>query len=189
MSGPTTWFGFGGTGTVVVGEPLPYSGDPWDPVTGPDNFRSPFEVEYGFPLGPFSPGNLTKWRQGSGDVQVIITNGGCAYLDWSAMTNGNLIIRGHPGGDSSVIETNATGWTRNVGRFAIRGPHRNTPGQQYNNVNAPDAPAWATTTAIERSFYMPQADVYGVACAMVFYDAVQVWNRDGGGGFGLRHEL
>lgn len=177
MSSPVVWEGLGGTGTVVVGEPLPYSGDPWAPDVGApsdgtNQFRSPFEAEYGVGLGPFDPGDLTKWRQGSGDVQVIITNGACVYLDWSAMTNGNLIVKGQPGGDSSVIETNATDWTRNVGRFAIRGPHR-SDAQQYSVLTAADAPAWAQAGVILRSFYMNQP--YG----MVFHDAVQVWNRDG----------
>jgi hypothetical protein len=161
---------------VVVGLPLPYSGDPWDPLSGTNNYRSPFEVEYGVALGIYQNSSYTysgapasyKWRQGYGDFQLILTNGGCAYLDWNALTNGNFIIRGHPGGDSSVIETNATGWTRNVGRLAIRGPHRN--GVQYS-----DASGNYPVGAISRSFCIPQYNGNG----MVFYDAVQVWNRDG----------
>ena len=173
VSSPTVWFSQGGTSTLVVGEPLPYSGDPWDPVNGVNNWRSPFEVEYGVSLGIFQNSSYTyagapqqyKWRQGWGDFQLILTNGASAFLEWNVMTNGYFIIRGQPGGDSSVIETNATGWTGNVGRFAIRGPHRN--GQQYTNL------ALFPNGTISRSFYMDQP--YG----MVFHDAVQVWNRDG----------
>ena len=175
-NGPTVYYSQGGTSTVVVGLPLPYSGDPWDPLSGTNNYRSPFEVEYGVALGIYQNSSYTysgapasyKWRQGYGDFQLILTNGGCAYLDWNALTNGNFIIRGHPGGDSSVIETNATGWTRNVGRLAIRGPHRN--GVQYS-----DASGNYPVGAISRSFCIPQYNGNG----MVFYDAVQVWSRDG----------
>jgi hypothetical protein len=183
MSSPPVWFSQGGTSTLVVGEPLPYSGDPWAPnvgapTDGTNQYRSPFEVEYGVALGIFQNSSYTysgapanyKWRTGSGDFQLILTNGASAYLDWNVMTNGNFIIRGHPGGDSSVVETNATGWTRNVGRLAIRGVHRN--GAQYSTASAADAPAWAAPGVISRSFYMPQP------YAIKFYDAVQVWNRN-----------
>ena len=185
MSSPTVWYSLGGassTSTLVVGEPLPYSGDPWAPNVGAasdgtNQFRSPFEVEYGVALGIFQNSTYTysgstpnyKWRTGSGDFQLILTNGASAYLEWNALTNGNFIVRGQPGGDSSVIETNATGWTRNVGRLAIRGPHRN--GVQYD-----DASGNYPVGAISRSFCIPQYNGNG----MVFHDAVQVWNRDGG---------
>ena len=185
-NGPTVYYSQGGTSTLVVGQPLPYSGDPWAPnvgapTDGTNQYRSPFEVEYGIPLGIYQNTSYTyfdsgnpgatlyfKWRQGSGDFQLILTNGASAYLDWNALTNGNFIVRGHPGGDSSVIETNATGWTRNVGRLAIRGPHRS--GVQYSDGSG-NYPAGA----ISRSFCIPQYNGNG----MVFYDAVQVWNRDG----------
>ncbi len=179
-NGPSIYYSQGGKGTIVVGQPLPWTGDPWDgTVASTNRFRSPFEVEYGFSLGIYQNSSLhnasanvyLKWRQGSGDIEVVLTNGASAYLDWNVMTNGNLIISGQPGGDSSVIETNATGWTRNVGRLAIRGPHRT--GAQYSISSAADAPAWAAVGVIDRSFYMDQP--YG----MVFNNAVQVWNRDG----------
>lgn len=178
-NGPSIYYSQGGKGTIVIGQPLPWSGDPWDPLTGTNNWRSPFEVEYGFSLGIYQNSSLhnasanvyLKWRQGWGDIEVVLTNGASAYLDWNVMTNGNLIISGQPGGDSSVIETNATGWTRNVGRLAIRGPHRT--GAQYSTTTATDAPAWAAPGVIDRSFYMDQPN------GMVFKNAVQVWNRDG----------
>lgn len=173
-AGPTVWFSQGGTSTLVVGQPQPYSGD-W--AANANNFRSPFEVDYGVSLGIFQNTSYTyagapatyKWRQGSGDFQLILTNGASAFLEWNALTNGNFIVRGHPGGDSSVIETNATGWTRNVGRLAIRGPHR--AGVQYS-----DASGNYPVGAISRSFCIPQYNGNG----MVFHDAVQVWSRDGG---------
>jgi hypothetical protein len=187
MSSPTVWYSQGGTSTLVVGAPLPYSGDPWAPNVGAasdgtNQFRSPFETEYGVALGifqdssytykPIPTGYLYKWRQGPGDFQLILTNGASAYIDWNALTNGNFIIRGHPGGDSSVVETNATGWSRNVGRLAIRGPHRT--GVQYGSSPAPADPNYPAG-AVSRSFCIPAYNGNG----MVFYDAVQVWNRDG----------
>jgi len=187
VSSPTVWYGNGGTQRVVVGQPLPYTGDPWAPNVGAasdgtNQCRSPFETEYGVALGIFQSSSFTygtapfyyKWRQGSGDFEVVVTNGGCAYLDWNALTNGNLIIRGHPGGDSAVAETNlaGTGWSQNVGRFAIRGPHR--AGAQYGTSPAPADPNYPSG-AVNRSFTIPAYNGNG----MVFYDAVQVWNRDG----------
>jgi len=168
-TGPAVYYSQGGPGTIVVGVPLPYG----DIFSDSNAFRSPFECEYGFALGIHQNSSLPyvdenpylKWRQGEGDLTVVITNGACVTLDWNAMTNGNLIIKGQPGGDSSVIETDGTGWTRNVGRMCIRGPHRN--GVQYSDDTL------CPVGTITRSFYMNQP------WGMQFHDAVQVWNRDG----------
>lgn len=173
-SGPVVYYSQGGKGTIVLGEPLPWTGDFMAP-DGTNHFRSPFEVEYGFALGiyqnsslPYTdPNPYLKWRQGWGDIEVILTNGACVTLDWNAMTNGNLIIKGQPGGDSAALEVNetVTGWTRNVGRLAIRGPHRS--GVQYSDDTL------CPVGTITRSFYMNQP------WGMQFHDAVQLWNRDG----------
>ncbi len=140
-------------GTIVIGQPLPFSGDGRG-----DNFVGPWDVPtYGLALGPTSTyGNQYERRFGEGDLTVVITNGATAYLEWSVMTNGFLNIKGQPGGDSSIAEVDFNGTTTNVGRFCIRGPHRGLQEADYT-----------------RAFYMNPG--YGIK----FYDAVQVWERDG----------
>ncbi len=144
----------GSTGTIVVGWPLPFTGDGRG-----SNYTGPWDApSYGLAIGPAGNagyGASYACRQGEGDLMLTITNGAMAYLEWSIMTNGNLIIQGQPGGNSAVGEVDANGSTTNVGRFCIRGPHRGT--QQ---------PGYA------RAFYLNQP------YAMKFYAAVQVWERD-----------
>ncbi len=148
----------GTPGTIVLGEPLPFTGDGRN-----DNWRGPFDVELGGGIaGDFNVG-ANQRRFGEGDLSIVVTNGATAYLDWSVMTNGFLRVYGQPGGDSSVIETNALGTTKNVGRFLLRGPHRGT---QYTDETIP-------VGAITKSIYINQP------WGMQFYDAVQIWNRDG----------
>lgn len=157
----------GSPGVIVLGQPLPLTG-----YGTSTNFAGPWDAPvWGLCLGPAGNagfGSGYARRFGAGDLNMIITNGATAYLEWSVMTNGNFTIKGQPGGDSSGAETNASyitpsnplGVTRNVGRFCIRGPHRGT---QYQLPNG---------SFYQRAFYMNQP--YG----MKFYDAVQVWERD-----------
>jgi hypothetical protein len=165
--GPTLYFSSaasGNSGTIVISQPLPLTGDGRNGT----NYTGPWSVpDYGLCLGPAgnSPfGAGYARRQGVGDLTVIITNGALAYLEWSVMTNGNLTIKGQPGGNSAVAEVDANGSTTNIGRFCIRGPHRGT---QY----AQDFGLGLAT--YQRAFYLNQP------YAMKFYDAVQVWERDG----------
>ena len=157
--GPTLYRSFatnGIPGTVVIGQPLPFTGDGRNGT----NYTGPWTVpDFGLKLGPngndFTGAADYARRQGEGDMVLSITNGATAYLAWSVMTNGNLIIKGQPGGDSAVAEVDANGTTTNVGRLAIRGVHRGT--QQPGYVGA---------------FYLNQP--YGIH----FYDALQVWPRE-----------
>ena len=145
----------GTPGTIVAGWPPPFTGT----GRGGTNFAGPWDVPvYGLCLGPNSGlvGADYARRQGEGDLTVTLTNGAMAYLEWSMMTNGFLILKGQPGGNSAVADVDANGTTTNVGRFAIRKVHGGTQQPGYT-----------------RAFYMNQP--YG----MKFYDAMQVWERDG----------
>jgi hypothetical protein len=71
------------------------------------------------------------------------------------MTNGNLIIKGQPGGNSAVAEVDANGTTTNVGRLAIR-----------RQQNATQQPGYTTAFFLNQPY------------AVHFHDALQVWNRE-----------
>lgn len=146
-------------GTVVVNTATPFTG------TGYNGWPGPWYEEIGWSTAKdeFYPSEM--YRQGSGDVKAVITNGATVWLNWSYMTNGNLIIQGHPGGDSSVIETNALGTTRNVGRFGTRKIHQ---GPQWGSLVA-----GVGSGTYNRAFYLEQP--YQVK----FYDATQIFAREG----------
>ena len=156
VKGPTLWKSAatnGAPGSVVVNKPHPFS-----PSNPRGEYSGPFYELYGLTLGDVDVDNTRMYRAGAGDLIVVVTNGATAWINWSYMTNGNLIIQGQPGGDSAVAETNALGTSTSVGRISLRKVH-----------NGPQA-TWAGSYT--RSFYINQP--YGVK----FYDAVQSWERD-----------
>jgi hypothetical protein len=159
--GPTLYRSYttnGIPGTIVIGEPMPYTGDGRNGT----NYAGPWDVPtWGLTLGPNgNDGRIVgaagySRRLGEGDLVLSITNGATAALAWSVMSNGNLIIKGHPFGNSAVAEVDSNGTSRNVGRLAIRGVHRGTQQSGY-----------------QRAFYLNQP--YGIH----FHDALQIWNRE-----------
>ena len=97
---------------------------------------------------------------------VVITNGATAVLAWSVMTNGNLIIKGHPGGDSSVAEVDGNGTTRNVGRLSMRRVHQATQEPGYTAaffLNQPYAVHFHDALQVST-----RENRYQLACDMVF---------------------
>ena len=170
-AGPTYWFSSAGVGgTVICGQPIPYANayssnynGCWDIIS--DN-------GLGLWLGPSTSPNtgITKdymRRFGAGDLTIILTNGSTAYLDWAEMTNGNLILKGVPNGNSACKETNNLGQTTtDAGRFMVRAPHR-----ADGTFQALLGPAWPGVY-YQRAFAMNEG--YG----MKFYDHLQVSVRE-----------
>ncbi len=151
VTGPTLWKSDATNavpGSVVVNKQSPFS------LPG---YVGPFFETYGLTLGDADVDNTRMYRKGEGDLKLVVTNGATAWINWSYMTNGNLIIQGQPGGDSAVAETNALGTSTSVGRISLRKVH-----------NGPQALPGYT-----RSFYINQP------YAVKFYDAVQSFERDG----------
>ena len=170
-AGPTYWYSSAGVGgTVICGQPTPYA----SPYT--TNYNGCWDIVsdtgLGLWLGPSTSPNTGigqeyMHREGEGDLTIILTNGSTAYLDWAWMTNGNLILKGVPNGNSACKETNNLGQTTTeAGRLMMRAPHRASGANQ-----ALLGPVWPGVN-YQRAFAMNEG--YG----MKFYDAMQVCVRE-----------